>query len=138
MIPSTEIIALEDRYGSGIESKQPLVLVRGEGARIWDAEGRVSPWSAPARWEMGLLEPGDWAARWVAEPEAARAFTQDPQPGAQWIWHPDGDPLVGEAAADRCHFRLRLELPNRPICRARMLLAADNALVLTVNGLDAH
>ncbi len=35
-----EIIALEDRYGSGLYSKQPLVLVRGEGARLWDADGR--------------------------------------------------------------------------------------------------
>jgi acetylornithine/LysW-gamma-L-lysine aminotransferase len=41
MIPTAEIIALEDRYGSGIEAKQPLVLVRGQGARIWDAEGKV-------------------------------------------------------------------------------------------------
>jgi acetylornithine/LysW-gamma-L-lysine aminotransferase len=35
-----EIIALEDRYGSGLYSKQPLVLVRGEGARVWDVDGR--------------------------------------------------------------------------------------------------
>ncbi len=35
-----EIIALEDRYGSGLYSKQALVLVRGQGARLWDADGR--------------------------------------------------------------------------------------------------
>jgi acetylornithine/LysW-gamma-L-lysine aminotransferase len=40
MIPTAEIIALEDRYGSGIEAKQPIALVRGQGARIWDSEGR--------------------------------------------------------------------------------------------------
>ncbi len=34
------IIALEDRHNSGVYSKQPLVLVRGEGARVWDAEGK--------------------------------------------------------------------------------------------------
>jgi len=34
-----EIIALEERYGSGLYLKQPLVLVRGEGARLWDADG---------------------------------------------------------------------------------------------------
>jgi acetylornithine/LysW-gamma-L-lysine aminotransferase len=34
-----ELIALEDRYESGVYPKQPLVLTRGEGARIWDAEG---------------------------------------------------------------------------------------------------
>jgi acetylornithine/LysW-gamma-L-lysine aminotransferase len=35
-----EIIALEERYGSGLYTKQPLVLVRGEGARLWDAGGK--------------------------------------------------------------------------------------------------
>lgn len=35
-----EIITLETRYGSGLYTKQPLVLVRGEGARLWDANGR--------------------------------------------------------------------------------------------------
>jgi len=35
-----EIIALEDRHGSGVYNKQPLALVRGEGARVWDADGR--------------------------------------------------------------------------------------------------
>ena len=36
-----EIIGLEARYGSGVYTKQPLVLVRGEGATVWDAEGRA-------------------------------------------------------------------------------------------------
>lgn len=35
-----EIIAIENRYGSGLYPKQPLVLVRGKGARVWDADGR--------------------------------------------------------------------------------------------------
>jgi acetylornithine/LysW-gamma-L-lysine aminotransferase len=35
-----ELIALEDRYESGVYSKQPIVLVRGQGARVWDAAGR--------------------------------------------------------------------------------------------------
>lgn len=32
-------IALEDQYSSGVNPKQPIVLSRGEGARLWDAEG---------------------------------------------------------------------------------------------------
>jgi acetylornithine/LysW-gamma-L-lysine aminotransferase len=35
-----ELIGLEDRYGSGVYAKQPIVLVRGQGARVWDAQGR--------------------------------------------------------------------------------------------------
>ena len=41
MLTLDELIKLEDRYGSGVYPKQPLALVRGEGARVWDSEGRV-------------------------------------------------------------------------------------------------
>ena len=34
-----EQIALEDRYTSGVYVKQPIVLSRGEGARVWDSDG---------------------------------------------------------------------------------------------------
>jgi acetylornithine/LysW-gamma-L-lysine aminotransferase len=37
---SEELVRLEDRHGSGLDPKQPLVLVRGEGARVWDCDGR--------------------------------------------------------------------------------------------------
>jgi hypothetical protein len=33
--------------------------------RVWDTSGRASDWSAPATWEMGLLSPSDWSARWI-------------------------------------------------------------------------
>jgi alpha-L-rhamnosidase len=36
--------------------------------RVWDGGGRASPWSEPAFWEMGLLQPSDWKASWI-EPE---------------------------------------------------------------------
>ncbi|MDH7486431.1 MAG: acetylornithine/succinylornithine family transaminase [Anaerolineae bacterium] len=32
---------LEARYTSGVYVKRPLVVVRGEGARVWDAQGRA-------------------------------------------------------------------------------------------------
>lgn len=34
--------------------------------RVWDNDGKPSPWSRPARWEMGLLKPADWQAQWIA------------------------------------------------------------------------
>lgn len=35
--------------------------------RVWDMEGKISFWSEPARWSMGLLKPADWAnALWIA------------------------------------------------------------------------
>jgi len=34
--------------------------------RIWDEKGRVSRWSTPAQWTMGILNQNDWAARWIS------------------------------------------------------------------------
>ncbi|MBU1821751.1 MAG: glycoside hydrolase family 78 protein [Bacteroidetes bacterium] len=33
--------------------------------RSWDKDGQAGPWSAPARWEMGLLNRTDWQADWI-------------------------------------------------------------------------
>jgi alpha-L-rhamnosidase len=34
--------------------------------RVWDAAGEVSPWSAPATFETGLLRQSDWgSAKWI-------------------------------------------------------------------------
>jgi alpha-L-rhamnosidase len=33
--------------------------------RSWDKNGKVGPWSTPAKWEMGLLNKGDWKAEWI-------------------------------------------------------------------------
>ncbi len=46
--------------------------------RVWDGDGRASKWSAPAHWEMGLLRPEDWQARWISP--AADDDTSKPQP----------------------------------------------------------
>ena len=35
--------------------------------RVWDNYGNVSPWSAPAFWQMGLLQPSDWKASWITQ-----------------------------------------------------------------------
>jgi acetylornithine/LysW-gamma-L-lysine aminotransferase len=41
MMTTTQILTLESRHDSTVYSKRPLALVRGEGARVWDADGRV-------------------------------------------------------------------------------------------------
>lgn len=33
--------------------------------QVTDQHGHSSGWSTPARWEMGLLEPGDFRAKWI-------------------------------------------------------------------------
>jgi len=53
--------------------------------RAWDRDDRPSGYSAEAWWEMGLLEPGDWRAVWIArQPSEPRSeqqmFEDDPAP----------------------------------------------------------
>lgn len=33
--------------------------------RWWDAQGAASPWSAPATFSTGFLDPSDWKAKWI-------------------------------------------------------------------------
>lgn len=33
--------------------------------RAWNRDGEAGPWSAPAKWEMGLINPSDWSAKWI-------------------------------------------------------------------------
>jgi hypothetical protein len=33
--------------------------------RVWDQSGRVSAWSSPATWTMGLLAASDWRGSWL-------------------------------------------------------------------------
>jgi len=34
--------------------------------RVWDNAGTVSAWSEPNFWQMGLLGPADWKAKWIS------------------------------------------------------------------------
>ncbi len=79
--------------------------------RVWDGAGRASAWSAPAWWEMGLLEPGDWKASWI-EPDLADDTSK-----------PGPVPLV------RREFALR-----GPIERARAYVTAHGLYDLYLNG----
>ncbi|AHG93182.1 alpha-L-rhamnosidase (plasmid) [Gemmatirosa kalamazoonensis] len=48
--------------------------------RVWDGKGRPSAWSAPAWWEMGLLAPGDWTARWISPDVPEDTTKSNPSP----------------------------------------------------------
>jgi alpha-L-rhamnosidase len=48
--------------------------------RVWDGAGKASAWSAPASWEMGLLKPGDWTARWIQAKGDEPAKASQPAP----------------------------------------------------------
>jgi predicted acetylornithine/succinylornithine family transaminase len=35
-----QIVALESKYSSGVYSKRPIAIVRGQGAHVWDSDGK--------------------------------------------------------------------------------------------------
>lgn len=35
--------------------------------KVWDAKGKASEWSDIAFWQMGILNPADWKAKWIRQ-----------------------------------------------------------------------
>jgi alpha-L-rhamnosidase len=46
--------------------------------RVWDGNDEASEWSEPSFWQMGLLSPSDWTARWVSLPFTRPQTDQNP------------------------------------------------------------
>ncbi|GGV73606.1 rhamnosidase [Streptomyces griseoloalbus] len=100
--------------------------------RVWDADGRVSPWSTPSWWETGLMDASQWSARWVsAPPELTDAPSLE---GSSWIWFPEGDPASSAPAATRW-FRRTLDVPDA-VTAAKLAITADNVYTVSVNGTE--
>jgi alpha-L-rhamnosidase len=59
--------------------------------RTWSGAGRVSGWSQPAYWEMGLLQPSDWsAAAWITPPWDEDTTKSNPAPMLRRAFRVDG------------------------------------------------
>jgi alpha-L-rhamnosidase len=71
--------------------------------QVWDDKGLVSAPSTISWWEMGLLDPKDWTAQWLAVEDAVAKA--DRIAGLHWIW----GGAVAEAGSHR--FRLKFHLP---------------------------
>jgi alpha-L-rhamnosidase len=78
--------------------------------RVWDHAGQPSDWSEPACFEIGLLKPSDWQARWIGRPN-------DSQEGSQPC------PLL----------RKRFALKEAPV-KARLYVTARGLFELHLNG----
>ena len=55
--------------GPDLSSRQRVVW----RVKSWGAGGAESGWSSPAWFETGLLDPSDWAARWIEPAETTRS-----------------------------------------------------------------
>ena len=76
--------------------------------RVWDKDGKVSRFSDPASWEMGLLEPADWRGHWIAR-----------------------DTDTNEAAAPLLRREFRLDTP---VTQARVYICGLGYYELHING----
>ncbi len=47
--------------GTALHSRQRCLWK----VQSWNRDGVPGPWSEPARWEMGLMQAGDWSAKWI-------------------------------------------------------------------------
>ncbi len=93
--------------------------------RTWDRQDRPSEFSEPAWWEMGLLEPKDWQARWMTREPTADAGEID---WGDWIWSPAEDQR--EVFSRRV---FEVSDPGR-VESAFVTLTVDDSFVLHVNG----
>jgi len=74
-----------DLWDSGKVSSDQSTLVEYKGkqlmsyqdcfwkVRVWDQDGKVSGWSDPAHWSMGIIEPDGWKAKWIQQQDPAPA-----------------------------------------------------------------
>ncbi|HUA14733.1 MAG TPA: family 78 glycoside hydrolase catalytic domain [Verrucomicrobiae bacterium] len=100
--------------------------------RVWASDGRQSESSEAAWWEMGLLHPADWKARWITwrnpEDEADRS-------GIRWIWVRGQNTLAVPSKA-AVQFRTWFDLSAMPR-EAALYLTARGSFAVRVNGRDA-
>ncbi len=111
--------------------------------RIWDQDDKVSTWSEPAFWTVGLLEPDEWQARWIgydagesgSQMGKGKAISLD---DCKWIWFGEGDPRKSEGEGRR-FFRRKIEIDrDKKIKRAHFRLAANNEVIFFLNGKEIH
>ena len=77
--------------------------------KIWDNNGKESKWSPVAYWEMGLLSPSDWKAKWIEMGRDTLRYSPSP------------------------HFRKEFTL-NKPVASARVYVTSHGFYELQLNG----
>jgi alpha-L-rhamnosidase len=92
--------------------------------RVWDQSGKVSGWSKPAQWSIGLISRADWnGAKWIG---LDGAEVTNYLAGTSWIWFPGGEPNKS-AEPGTNYFRRVVTIPaGRVITGARFQYTGDN------------
>lgn len=102
--------------------------------KVWDKDGRESPWSQPSMWSMGPLQPSDWTAQWIGCDKIRQPAPADaPFTDADWIWHAADEP--GQVPKCRRLFLRQFLLPSgTTIKHAELYATADDGMNFVING----
>ncbi len=79
--------------------------------RTWDQNGKPSLYSAPAWWEMGLLNRKDWKGQWIGSSVAGGPYTMAP-----------------------CPFLRKSFILDKPLAAARLYITALGLYEAFING----
>ncbi len=118
--------------GQPLASREPCFWK----VRIWDRDGNPSPFSEPATWTMGLLNPSDWHGRWIAD------GAESPTPAATSVTAPpagagsqasDGGPAASTDQKPLPIFRKEFSV-LKPLTRATIYICGLGQFELHLNG----
>ena len=98
---------------------------------VWDGQSRETSAAAAAWWEMGLLAPADWTAKWIRrdDPEEDKELKE-----IRWIGLPSAQPSP-RAQPLKAEFRYELHLAKRPFS-ASLHVFSPGSFTVTVNGVE--
>ena len=127
-------VASDETIGTPYQG-QPLVSQQRcfWKVKVWDKDGRESPWSKPALWSMGLLQPSDWKADWIGYDKPHQPVVQGaPLSAAKWIWHAADAP--GNVPKCRRLFYYTFNLPDdAKVRQAEVCASADDGMQFAIN-----
>lgn len=99
--------------------------------RTWDEYGVEAVSSEPSWWEMGLLQPTDWTARWVRASDAQENAVLE---RIRWVWLAHGDAHHVPQGL-KAEFRYHLHLDAQPANAVLHLMIGGNYTAY-VNGVQ--
>jgi alpha-L-rhamnosidase len=127
-----------DLWDSGKVDSQQSIQIKYDGkqlnsqqsvwwkVKVWDQDGRPSPWSSLAQWSMGLLGPADWTGKWIGVTGGDGASEE--LTGAHWI----SDASAGQHSL---WFRHTFEISEKNLPSYGLLVVAGSSEVTAfVNG----
>jgi alpha-L-rhamnosidase len=135
-----------DLWDTGRMPGDRTTSIRYEGQRLkshqacfwkvmaWDGNNAPGPWSVPASWSMGILNPDDWHADWIGYDAPRRNEKPAAFASSQWIWCAADKPWNAPAGK---RFFVRVLECGAQIVGADLAVTADDSYTLFINGKKA-